>query len=138
MDGINIWGVVAATVAQVAVGGIWYSALFGRLWGQIHGFDKLSPEVQKEMAAKMGPFYGVQVLVTILTVGVLAKAIVLLPDYSPYALASLAWLGFILPTQYSAVVFGGTEAPWIVKKLAVMALGSLACLLVGAAVLQLF
>jgi hypothetical protein len=90
------------------------------------------------MAAKMGPFYGLQLVTTVATAAVLAKAIVMLPDYSPYALATMIWVGFILPTQYSAVAFGGTESKWIVKKVLVMSLGSLACLLVGAAVIQAF
>jgi hypothetical protein len=135
---INVWAVVAATVAQFIVGMAWYTGIFGKIWGEMHGFDKLSKEVQKEMAAKMGPFYGLQLVTTVATAAVLAKAIVMLPDYSPYALATMIWVGFILPTQYSAVAFGGTESKWIVKKVLVMSLGSLACLLVGAAVIQAF
>ncbi|CAN5188450.1 hypothetical protein BH11PAT4_BH11PAT4_5360 [soil metagenome] len=135
---VNTWAVVAATVAQFVVGMIWYTGVFGKVWGEMHGFDKLSKEVQKEMMSKMAPFYGAQLIATVITAFVLAKMIVMLPDYSPYALATLIWIGFVVPTQFSAVAFGGTEAKWIVKKMLIMTLGTLACLLVGAAVIQAF
>jgi hypothetical protein len=135
---VNLIAVIAATIAQFVIGAVWYMLVFGKLWGQIHGFDKLSPEVQKEMASKMGPFYGLQILVSILTAFVLAWVIAALPDKSPYLLAFLMWLGFVVPTQFSAVVFGGTEPQWMVKKLLVMTSGTLACLLASAAVISLF
>jgi hypothetical protein len=135
---VNIWAVVAATAAQFVVGMIWYTAVFGKMWGEIHGFNELSKEKQKELASKMGPFYAVQMLVTVLAAWGLAKLIVLLPDYSPYSLAAVLWVAFIVPTQYSSIAFGGTPSQWIVKKFMIEAFGSLACILVGAAVIQAF
>jgi len=135
---INIWGVILATLAQFAVGSLWYSVLFGKLWGQMHGFDKLSKEKQKEMASKMGPFYGLQLVLTAITVVALAKMLIVLPDYSPYMLGLVVWVGFIVPTQISAVVFGGTEPKWMFTKSAVMAGAALACTMAGVAVLQAF
>lgn len=132
---INILAVTLATIAQFVVGALWYSVLFGKLWGRIHGFDKLSKETQKEMMSKMGPFYGLQLLVTIVSAVVLNKLVLILPNYSIFTLTLLIWLGFIIPAQVSAVIFGGTEPKWIAKKILVMAAGALACLLVGAAVI---
>lgn len=128
MLGVSLWAVVLATVAQFVVGMVWYMPLFGKLWGKIHGFDKLSKAEQKEMQSQMGPYYALQLLVTILTAFVLAKLVALMPDYSVYKTAGLVWLGFALPTQVSAVVFGGTEGKWMLKKIAVMVGGSLACI----------
>jgi hypothetical protein len=109
--------------------------LFGKVWGDIHGFNKLSKAEQKAAQAKMMPLMVVQFIVTIFIAVVLAKLVVVLPDYSAYALAFMVWIGFVVPTQVSAVVFGGTEPQWIVKKTAIMAGGSLACLLAAAAIL---
>lgn len=134
---ISILGIILATIAQFAVGAVWYSLLFGKIWGRIHGFDKLPKEVQKEMVSKMGPWYGVQFVVTVLTSVVLAYLIAWLPNKSPYLIAILVWIGFIVPTQVSDVIFGGTESKWIAKKLLVLAGASLACVLVAAAVLDL-
>jgi hypothetical protein len=59
------------------------------------------------------------------------------PDWSPYAVAALLWLGFVVPTQVSAVIFGRTDSKWIVKKVAVQAGASLACLEVAAAIFNI-
>lgn len=136
---INFLAIVVASTAQFICGAVWYSALFGKLWGKIHGFDKLSKDVQQKMMKEMGPYYGVQFLVTVLMAFVLALLMSVLPkDWSAFKLAGLLWLGFIVPTQVSSVIFGGTQGKWIVKKIAVQAGAALLCLEVGAGVLQLF
>jgi hypothetical protein len=136
---VNMLAVVLATVAQFMVGAFWYTALFGKLWGKMHGFDKLSKEVQDAMTKQMGPIYGFQLLVTVMTSFVLAVLISVMPsDWNVYWLATLLWLGFIVPTQASNVFFGGTESRWIVKKIAVLSGGSLASLLTAALVFSLF
>lgn len=135
---VNLLSVAVATVAQFIVGAFWYSALFGKLWGKMHGFDKLSKEVQDKMMKEMGPIYGLQFLVTILTAYVLAVMVSVMPaDWNVYMLATLLWLGFVVPTQASSVFFGGTESKWIANKIAVQAGGSLACLLAAAFVYSL-
>lgn len=136
---LNFLAILGASVVQFMCGAVWYSLLFGKLWGKIHGFEKLPKEVQQKMMKEMGPYYGVQFLVTVLMTLVLALLISVLPkDWSAFKLAGLLWLGFVVPTQVSAVIFGGTEGKWVVKKIAVQAGAALLCLEVGAGVLQLF
>ncbi len=134
---MNFTAVLLATVAMFGIGAVWYMGPFSRIWGQMHGFDKLSKKEQKEAQAKMGPYYGAQIVVTILSAFTLAKLIYLFPDYSVYSFAALLWLGFVLPTQVSAVIFGGTEPKWIVKKISIMAGEALAHLLVAAWVISI-
>ena len=133
---INYISVLLATVVQFVIGALWYSVLFGKLWGRIHGFDKLSKEVQQEMMKKMGPFYGLQILVTLITSFVLTIFITYMPDWNPYAMAGFFWLGFVLPTQVSAVIFGGTEGKWILKKILVQSGAAFCCLEAGAAIIH--
>ena len=135
---INIVAVLVATVAMFAVGGFWYMVPFAKIWGTMHGFHKLSKEQQKEMSAKMGPYYGAQALVTLASAWVLAYFIAALPEVSPYFIAFMLWLGFLLPANVSAVIFGGTEGKYILPKILIMAGGALACNLAGALVLTLF
>src|SRR5882672_2255022 len=117
---LNYLAIVIATVAQFIIGAIWYSALFGKLWGKIHGFDKLPKEVQQKMMKEMGPFYALQALLTLITTVILAIFLAYLPhDWNPYMMAGFFWIGFVVPTQASAVIFGGTEGKWMVKKVAV-------------------
>lgn len=133
---ISIGAVLVAGIVQFLVGGIWYMPLFGKLWGQIHGFDKLSKADQKEAQSKMTPLLVTQFVFTILTTYVLAHFMTKLPGYSPYELVKWIWLGFFVPTQVSAVLFGGTDSKWVIKKILIMAFGSLVVLLAGAMTLD--
>lgn len=133
---INYLAVLASTVVQFFIGAIWYSVLFGNLWGKIHGFDKLPKEIQEKMVKGMGPFYALQAVVTLITAFVLTVFITYLPSWNPYVLTGLFWIGFVVPTQVSAVIFGGTEGKWILPKIAVQAGASLFCLQAAAAVIH--
>lgn len=125
---LNYLAVILATALQFAIGAAWYT-YFGPLWGKIHGFDKLPKETQQKMMKEMGPWYGIQAFVTLITSLVLTIFITYLPhDWNVYALAGFFWIGFVVPTQVSSVVFGGTEKKWMVKKIAVQAGASLLCL----------
>ena len=84
----------------------------------------------------MAPMLLVQFIVTVVTTLVLARLIVMLPDYSAYTLASMLWVGFVVPTQIAGILFGGTDPKWIIRKALVMAGGSFACLMAAAAILR--
>ncbi len=90
------------------------------------------------MRSKMAPLLIAQFVVTFATsfIFVLLMGTVS-SDWNPYGLAGHLWLGFVVPTQVSAVLFGGTPSQWIVKKIAIMAFGSLACLQALALVVDL-
>lgn len=133
---LNYFAILLATVLQFIFGAVWYSFLFGKLWGKMHGFEKLSKGVQEKMMKKMGSFYMAQFLVTFLTTFVLALFMEVLPQgWNAYGMAGFFWLGFVVPTVVSGVIFGGTEGKWIVKKIGVQIGASLGCLMVAAAVL---
>lgn len=135
---VNIVAVLAAAVAMFAVGGFWYMVPFAKAWGEIHGFDKLSKKEQQAMASKMGPYYGAQVVVTFISAWALAYFIGVLPSVPWHIIAFWLWLGFIVPTEVSSVIFGGTESKWIAKKIAISIGGSLVCTFVGAWIISLF
>lgn len=132
---INYVAVIVATVVQFALGFLWYGPLFGKLWGKMHGFDKLPKETQQKMMKEMGPFYGLQALVTVFTAFVLTLFITSFPAWNAYVMTALLWIGFVVPTQVSGVIFGGTEGKWIFPKIAVLAAGSLVILEVATAVI---
>lgn len=135
---LNYLAIILATIVQFILGAVWYGPLFGKLWGRIHGFDKLSKDVQDKMVKAMAPFYGIQFLVTVMTTVVLAILIENLPDWNVLVLALFLWLGFVLPAQVSAVIFGGTEGKWIAPKIALQAGGSLLFMLAAVLVLSFF
>lgn len=135
---VDLVAVLVATVVMFAIGAFWYMVPFGKIWGQIHGFDKLSEKDQKKMQKQMGPWYGVQVIVTIISAYVLAGLISLMPDESPYAIAFLAWLGFVVPTQASAMIFGGSPEGYVWHKITISSAESLLHLLAAAWIITLF
>lgn len=127
---------LAAAVVQFIVGAVWYTPLFGKIWGQIHGFDKLDKRTQKAMMAKMGPIFALQFVVTALTSFVLVLLHQTFPTYSLTYLTGMIWLGFVVPAQVGGVLFGGTKPEWMMAKMLVQAGGSLACLIAGAMVVS--
>ena len=133
---VNLTAVLVATVADFVIGAVWYMPIFGNLWGNIHGFDKLSKKEQDEARKGMGPLLVVQLVITAITAWTLAKLNTLLPDYSVYTLAMLLWAGFVVPTQLAAIIFGGTDPKWVVQKALIMAAGSLACLQAAAYIIK--
>lgn len=134
---INYLAILVASLLQFVFGAIWYTPVFGRLWGKIHGFDQHSKEKQQEMMKSMGPLLAMQFVVTVVTTVVLAVLFAgTSAIWSPYAMAALCWLGFMVPAQVSAVLFGGTEPRWIVTKILIMTGGGLGCLMIAAAILS--
>lgn len=126
---MNVLAIAVAAVAQFIIGAVWYMPLFGNLWGKIHGMDAVPKEELRVMQKHMMPYLVVQFLMTIVTTVVLAIFVTFLPrDWNVYALAGFFWIGFVVPTQVSAVIFGGTKREWILTKILIMAGGSLLCL----------
>jgi hypothetical protein len=134
---LNYLAIIVASVLQFIFGAIWYTPVFGKVWGKIHGFDAYSKAEQQKMMKRMGPLLGMQFLGTLVTTSVFALLLHGFPtDWNIYGLAGFFWLGFIVPTQVSAVLFGGTEPRWIVKKILIMTGGALGCIMIAAAVLS--
>ncbi len=132
---INYLAVFVATAVQFIIGGAWYMGIFRNQWGEIHGYNSLSKEEQEKAQKGMGTQLGLQVLFTFITSFVFALLVAGFPaEWNIFGLAGFFWLGFVVPTQASAVMFGGTEKKWMVRKTAIMASGSLACLEAAAAV----
>ncbi|MEX0748962.1 MAG: DUF1761 domain-containing protein [Candidatus Saccharimonadales bacterium] len=135
---INIVAVVSATLVMFAIGAVWYMVFFANKWGEMHGLGSLSEKEQKEMAASMGPFYGLQLLMTVISAVVLAYMMALLPDIAPMLIAFLVWAGFVLPTDVSSVIFGGTKGKDIAPKILIQAGEALVRLVAAALVISLF
>jgi hypothetical protein len=135
---VNLVAVLVTTVAMFVVGAVWYGVVFGKLWGQIHGFDKLSKKKQKEMQSQMTLPYVGQLIVTFATAWMLAYFMDQLPGLSIWTLAFWIWVGFMMPTQYGVLAFGGSPEGKATVKFLISAAGSLACVLVGVYVLSLF
>ena len=135
---VNVFAVVIATIAMFAVGALWYMVLFSKQWLKMHDMDKVTDKELKEMSAKMGPFYGLQLSMTIVSAFVLAYLMTLLPNVSPLMLAFIVWVGFVLPADVSSVIFGGTKSKDMLPKIMIQAGEALVRLLLAAWIISLF
>lgn len=132
----QLFVIVLATIAQFIVGAIWYTPIFGQLWGKIHGFDKLDKKTQERMMAQMGPIFGVQAVITVITSFVMVQLHEQFSDYSLYMMIFWIWLGFVTPAQIAGNLFGGAREGWVMTKSAIMSAGSLVVLMVGAGIVE--
>ncbi len=134
---INYFAVLVAAIAQFIFGAIWYMPIFGKAWGKIHGFEALSKEDQAVMTKRMAPLLVTQFIFTIVTSAVFTLLLNGFPNsWNIFGLAGFFWLGFIVPTQVSAVLFGGTDPKWFMQKIFIMVFGSLGCMMILAAIIK--
>lgn len=98
---INYWSVLAAAVAPMILGALWYSPiLFGTIWMKAAG---LSPDMAKNMTVRsMLTLYGGQLVLALLMAYVLAHFIVLGVAFDFIGGAMIGfwlWLGFVVPVM---------------------------------------
>ena len=103
IGGINAFAVLAAAVAALAVGMIWYSpALFRAQWVALSGID------HQQMADVMGLMYGMAGLLSLLTATILAAFICWLNAGTVRGgliIGALAWLGFVFPAHAATAIW---------------------------------
>jgi len=93
--GISFVAVIVAALVAFLIGGVWYTALFGKQWIALQGF---SEEKVKEMQANRPPpvFFGGMIISYLVLALILALLIGALPEKSAFGgagLGVLVWLG---------------------------------------------
>jgi hypothetical protein len=135
---LNYTAILLATVVQFVIGAIWYTAIFGGTWRKFLGIESISKEEQAQANKDMLPYLAIQFVFTFITSFVFMLLLKGFPsEWNIFGEAGFFWLGFVVPVQVSAVMFGGTPKKWLVQKTLVMNFGSLACLLGAAVVFHL-
>lgn len=118
---VNYLLVFFAAVAQFILGGLWYSPLmFGKWWMEIMECTNVPPEELKKMQKEMMPFYGLQLLLTLLTTVSFANLLPYISAFSAYHIAFWIWLGFVAPVQVACVVWANTKRKYWLKQIFVM------------------
>jgi len=92
---LNYWAVAVAAVATFMLGGLWYTALFGKKWQQLHGY---SEEKVKAMQQARPPaiFFSVMLIsyfVLAIAVGVVFSVAGVHSAVGGAALGFMLWLG---------------------------------------------
>lgn len=104
LEHVNWLAVIVAALATFFLGGLWYQALFGRLWVRLHGY---SPEKVKAMQAAKPPalfFGGMIVAYALLAVvmSLLVGALSIGTWSGGATLGLLLWLGPALAIGFTA------------------------------------
>jgi hypothetical protein len=136
---INYLAVLAAAIANMVIGSLWFGPLFGNTWVELSGFTPEHMEAAKKRG--MAKIYLIASAGSLVMSFVLAHALVFASAYfkmggAPAGLMSgfWNWLGFVAPVTLGAVLWEGK--PW---KLWVLTNGYyLATLLVMGVILALW
>jgi hypothetical protein len=107
--GISLWSVLAAAVATMVLGFLWYSPLlFARPWMMLMGYDPDNKAKLAEIQKGAGKMYGLSFLASLVSAAVLAK-IVAVTTVSTVLygmkVGFAVWLGFVTTVQLTNVLF---------------------------------
>ena len=109
---INYFAILAATLASMVIGFLWYGPLFGKQWMDLSG-HKMNAAKKKNM----GKLYALAFLGSLLMAFVLSHALVFASTYLQVTGVQAGlqagfwnWLGFIAPVTLGSVLWEGK--PW--------------------------
>ena len=107
--GVNLWSVLAASVATMILGFLWYSPfLFAKPWTLAMGYDPNDKAKMEEMRKGAGKLYGITFITSLLSAFVLAKIIdVTTVNAVLYGMkiGFAVWLGFVTTVQLTSTLF---------------------------------
>ena len=107
--GVNLWSVLAAAVATMILGFLWYSPfLFAKPWTLAMGYDPNDKAKMEEMRKGAGKLYGITFITSLLSAFVLAKIIdVTTVNAVLYGMkiGFAVWLGFVTTVQLTSTLF---------------------------------
>ena len=102
---VNYLAIFIGAVISMVVGAIWYGPVFGKMWMTIIGVDLTDGETRKKMQKSAGPLYGIQFVLTLFQVLVLAHLIADTQRVGGLERALWIWAGFVIPTLAGAVMW---------------------------------
>lgn len=112
---VNYLAVVAAAVASMVVGFLWYGPIFGKQWMALSGMTDMDIEAAK--AKGMGKSYGLMFVGSLVMSYVLSHSLTFASSYLLATGASAGvmagfwnWLGFVAPVTLGSVLWEGK--PW--------------------------
>lgn len=132
---INYLAILAAAIAAMALGALWYSPLlFGKQWTKLMGWGETMPESAKKSATKG---YTIQFIASLVMMYVLAHFVFVwgaATASEALQLGFFVWLGFVAPVMIGPQLWEGKS--W--KLFAIGAGYQLVALLVAAEILTLW
>lgn len=111
---INYFAIATGAVLSMVVGAVWYGPLFGKKWMEIIGIHPDDMEARKKLQKSSGPLYGVQFLLTLFQIVILAHLIADTTRATGLERALWIWAAFVIPTLAGAVMWtnDNTKMKW--------------------------
>ena len=107
---INFLAVVAAAIANMVIGAIWYSpAVFGKMWMKSAGISQKDVEAQKKAMQKVYGFAFVGALIMAYVFAIIINLTAATTVVEALQIGFLAWLGFVATVSLSSVLFEGRK-----------------------------
>lgn len=108
---VNYIAILIAGIVSMGIGFLWYSPMvLGKPWMKEKGYTS---EGLKKAQKEMGPLYGFSFLLSLLMAYVLSHVMTMAQNFFSYPALSTGltsafwmWLGFIMPVQATATIFG--------------------------------
>ena len=102
---INYGAILVGAFLSMVVGTVWYGPLFGKKWLEIIGVDANDEEKIKEMQKSSGPLYGVQLVLTLFQILVLAHLIADTQRVTGLERSIWIWAAFVIPTLAGTIMW---------------------------------
>ena len=130
---INFLVIIVVTIASFIGGALWFGPIFGKVWMKIHHADKLSKEeMQKAMKGSWKLMLGEFILTFVISYFLYLIVRQCSTLISALDTTFYIWLGFVLPTAVSSVLWGNDDRKVMLKKVAISSTYRLVALLAAA------
>lgn len=112
---LNYWAILAAAIASMVIGALWYGPVFGKFWMTLSGVDPKKIEADKKNG--MGKLYAINFVGSLFMSYVLANALIFASAYtnitglgSGLMTGFFNWIGFVAPVTLGTVLW--ESKPW--------------------------
>lgn len=132
---INYFAIIIATIVSFGLGSVWFSKLFGKAWMKIHHADIKSADDMKMSMKGMWKFMLVEFIATLfINFFVYLTSIQSSSLKFAFVTVFFLWLGFILPTITSSVLWGNDDKKFMARKILISSTYRLVAMLISATV----
>lgn len=137
---LNWFAIIVVSIVSFFFGAAWHGKyFFGNTWMRIHfGKTDLTEAEIKRAMESMTIIMIVEFIATFFMVMTLDFLMQILPGFAPWHVAFLVWIGFVLPSMISTVIWGADAKKWMTQKILISGSFRLIALLLSAYVLSIW
>ena len=118
---LNWIAIIILSIAQFAVGSLWFGPLFGKTWMKIHHKTTLTKAQEQEMMKGMRKLMLTEFVASLLITIALACLVAAIPTMPGRKVGLMVWVGFVLPMTASNIIRGNDDRKWMPMKIALAA-----------------